>query len=148
VLHRSTEKWTLSTADISKAFLQGITYQQLHEQTGQPLRDVAFSLPQATVPALQKLEGYTKFDPRSEVLRLLKPGIGLKDAPQCFSLRLKRVTEACGLKQALLDSELLFRHDQQGNLIFVMSIHVDDLKFAGLPHITAEVVQRVQATFG
>jgi hypothetical protein len=142
------KKWTLSTADISKAFLQGITYQQLHEQTGQPLRDVAFSLPQATVPALQKLEGYAKFDPRSEVLRLLKPGTGLKDAPQCFSLRLRQVTKACGLKQALLDSELLFRHDQQGNLIFVMSIHVDDLKFAGLPHITAEVVQKVQATFG
>jgi hypothetical protein len=84
------KKLTLSTADISKAFLQGITYQQLHEQTGQPLRDVAFSLPQATVPAFQKLEGYANFDPHSEVFRLLKFGTGLKDAPQCFSLRLRQ----------------------------------------------------------
>ena len=31
--------WPILTADISKAFLQGVTYEELRELTGEPLRE-------------------------------------------------------------------------------------------------------------
>ena len=33
-------KWLLATTDISKAFLQGIAYEELAEITGEPIREV------------------------------------------------------------------------------------------------------------
>ena len=37
--------WDLVSADISKAFLQGLSYKELAEATGEPLREVNFYLP-------------------------------------------------------------------------------------------------------
>ncbi len=34
--------WDVCTADISKAFLRGVTYKELAEATGEPLREVNF----------------------------------------------------------------------------------------------------------
>ena len=36
--------WPICTADISKAFLQGVTYAELAKQTSEPLREVNFDL--------------------------------------------------------------------------------------------------------
>ena len=49
---------------------------------------------------LKTLPGFEDFDPTREVLRCLKPGTGLKDAPQAFSMKLKRVT--IGINEAEL----------------------------------------------
>ena len=61
--------WTLCTADISKAFLQGVTYDELAKLTGQPKREVAFALPLQSIPALRKVTGFEDFNPKVEVLR-------------------------------------------------------------------------------
>ncbi len=37
--------WDIANTDISKAFLQGVTYKELAEMTGEPLREVNFDLP-------------------------------------------------------------------------------------------------------
>ena len=37
--------WDLATTDISKAFLQGVTHQELSELTGERMREVNFTLP-------------------------------------------------------------------------------------------------------
>ena len=37
-------KWPLVSADVSKAFLQGVTYKELAAATGEPLREVNFVL--------------------------------------------------------------------------------------------------------
>ena len=78
---------------------------------------------------------------------LLKPGTGLKDAPQAFSLKLRGVTRECGLKAILLDSELLVLH-QGGRLCFIMSVHVDDLKFAGEPAVVKRIMAKIEQVFG
>ena len=140
--------WDLSTADIQKAFLQGMTYKEMAKVTGEPERDVAFALPSSTIGALRRLPGYANFDPTKEVLKCLKPGTGLKDAPQAFSMKLRSVTAACNLTPSLLDSELLMKHSPSGRLLFVMSVHVDDLKFAGEPEVVDSVTRRIQQTFG
>ena len=78
--------WPICTADISKAFLQGVTYEQLAEMTGEPMREVNFYLPASDISLLRTLPGCEDFDPQKEVLHCDKPGTGLVDAPRAFSL--------------------------------------------------------------
>ena len=105
------------SADVSKAFLQGVTYKELAELTGEPIRDVSFSLPHSSVPTLQKLQDFHDFDPNHEVLGCTKPGTGLVDAPRAFSIKLARVTrDICGMQQRSGDPELEVLH-QGGALI-------------------------------
>ena len=84
--------WDVATADISWAFLQGVTYEELAEQTGEPLREVNFILPPYCIPFLRKVPGFEDFNPTHEVLHCDKPGTGCNDAPRCFSLKLSKVT--------------------------------------------------------
>ena len=44
--------WDLATTDIIKAFLQGITYEELAELAGEPLREVSFYLQAKCIPFL------------------------------------------------------------------------------------------------
>ena len=50
--------WPILTADISKAFLQGVTYEELAELSGEPLREVNFYLPGQSVQFLKQVEGF------------------------------------------------------------------------------------------
>ena len=81
--------WDVCTTDISKAFLQGVTYKELAQLTGEPMREVNFYLPGYNIPMLRQLKGFEDFDPMHEVLHSDKPGTGLVDAPRAFSLKLK-----------------------------------------------------------
>ena len=131
----------LCAADISKAFLQGVTYEELSELTGEPAREVNFYLPGYNVPQLQSIQAFEDFDPKTEVLHCDKPGTGLVDAPRAFSLKLLKVTrDKCKLMPSTVDPELCMRHDN-GVLTCIMSKHVDDLKFAGVPEVVAEVLR-------
>ena len=64
----ASRRWPLVSADISKAFLQGMSYQELAEATGEPQREVNFTLPPAHAHLLAKLPGFKGFDPETEVL--------------------------------------------------------------------------------
>ncbi len=82
----------MCTADISKAFLQGMTYKELAEATGEPLREVNFYLLKYCIPILRQVPGFENFDPVAEVLHCDKPGTGCTDAPRCFSMKLADIT--------------------------------------------------------
>ena len=82
-------KWDVGTTDISKAFLQGVTYEELAELTGEPLREVNFYLPAYNIPMLKAVEGFEDFNPQVEVLHCDKPGSGSFDAPRASSHKLK-----------------------------------------------------------
>ncbi|CAE7335666.1 RNR1 [Symbiodinium sp. CCMP2592] len=73
--------WRFVALDISKAFLQGMTYKEIASRTGEEERDVCFTLPPAAVKFLKQLEGFESFNEHEEVLRCVKPGTGCKDAP-------------------------------------------------------------------
>ena len=49
--------YTLFSMDISAAFLKGLTFQQISELTGQPLRSVQFKVPGNSVHLLRRLPG-------------------------------------------------------------------------------------------
>ena len=85
--------WPILSADISKAFLQGVTYEELAKLTGEPVREVNFYLPASDIPLLRQLPGFEDFDPQTEVLHCDNPGTGLADAPRAFSIKLRGATE-------------------------------------------------------
>ena len=140
--------WPICTADISKAFLQGVTYEQLAAMTGEPMREVNFYLPANNIPLLKQIPGFEDFNPQTEVLHCDKPGTGLVDAPRAFSLQLRSVTEGkCHMKSSQIDAELCMRHEL-GVLVALLAKHVDDLKLTGKPDVVQKILAELQKVFG
>ena len=140
--------WPICTTDISKAFLQGVTYEELSELTGEPIREVNFSLPRACVDILRQVPGFEDFDENVEVLHCDKPGTGLVDAPRAFSMKLAMVTkDQCHMMPTTVDNELCVKFDK-GTLICIMAKHVDDLKLTGEQRIIIWVLQQIEKVFG
>ena len=140
-------KWNLASTDISKAFLQGITYAELAEETQQPLRDVSFEVCPRTALVLSQIPGYADFQPSSEVLHCLKPGTGCRDAPRAWALKLRKATKEFGLQSSLIDSELEYLW-VGGNLKLIVLKHVDDIKMAGEAETISQFVAHLSKTFG
>ena len=130
-----------------------MTYEELAELTGEPIREVNFYLPAYNIPLLQKLPGFEDFNPQTEVLHCDKPGTGLVDAPRAFSLKLRQVTEGkCKLVASSIDPELCFHHAKNPHGIWevriIMTKHVDDLKLTGRRDAILQVIQELQKVFG
>ena len=124
--------WTLTALDVKKAFLKGISYRELAEATQEPQREVCVELSPDAVAILRQCPGFTDFDETREVLRMTKPGTGCKDAPKCWSMKLASATNtAFGASGTTYDPELICRHNKAGELEFIATKHVDDLKCAG-----------------
>ena len=146
-------KWDIGTTDISKAFLQGVTYEELAATTGEPLREVNFYLPGYAVEFIKQNKGWEDFDPRTEVINCIKPGTGCVDAPRCFSLKLAKVTrDICGLIPCTVDAEVCVKHttDPSGikKLACILAKHVDDIKITGYRETVVWVVKKIEEQFG
>ena len=141
------KNWVLASSDIPKAFLQGVSYDELAEATGRPKRDVSFELAGEALHCLRELPGFQGFDARREVLHCLKPGTGCRDAPKCFSLKLRKASSEYGFVCSTVDPELemLFRH---GELIMAILKHVDDLKMVGPKQEIVRFVDYLSGIFG
>ena len=92
--------------DISAAFLKGMTYENIAQLTGEPMRSVQFDFPQQDAWLLQQLPGMKDFDNNYEVLDLIKALWGLKDAPRAFGLKLQETLKSCGFVQGQIDRQL------------------------------------------
>ncbi len=55
-------RWDICTTVISKAFVQGVTYEELAVATGKPLREVNYSLPAYCVESIKQLLEWETFD--------------------------------------------------------------------------------------
>ena len=119
--------WHIASTDISKAFLQGVSYDEIASETGQPIRDVSFEVCPKTAHVVKQLPGFQDFSPGLEVLHCLKPGTGCRDAPRAFSIQLRKATRSFGLVSSLVDSELEYLW-VEGDLKLIVLKHVDDLK--------------------
>ncbi|CAK0821250.1 unnamed protein product, partial [Prorocentrum cordatum] len=75
-------KWRLFSADISQAFLRGLTFEQVAAVDGEVKRRAQVAMPPGSIPVLRQLEGYEGYSPVTEVLLLLRCGFGLKHAPR------------------------------------------------------------------
>ena len=139
--------WVIASSDVPKAFLQGVSYSELATATRKPERDVNFELAGEGLRCLRLLPEFSDFCARTEVLHCLKPGTGCRDAPKCFSLKLREVTSSYGFVCSTVDPELelLFVN---GVLTLAIVKHVDDLKMMGQRKDIEKFVAHVAATFG
>ena len=144
------EGWELVTLDIEKAFLQGMTYKEMHELTGEPERIVNFSLPKGAAEMLRMLPGFEHFDESIHVCGCTKPGTGTKDAPRAFSMKLASVTrnDPLNMKPTTYDPEMEMQHDENGELQLLSTKHVDDVKLGGPTKNIDYYMSIVEKTFG
>ena len=140
--------WTLASCDVPKAFLQGVTYDELSQLTGRPLRNVSFEMIGEAVVCLRTLNGFQGFNPQLEVLKCLKPGTGCKDAPRAFNEKLRQVTTKYGFRSSYADSELEYLLGPDGQIRMLITKHVDDLKLCGAKEDIKDFVQHLSKTFG
>ena len=68
--------WVYVAADVPTAFLQGMTYEEMHELTGEAPREVNFTLPPGSAAIFRQVPGYETFDENTECLHCIKPGTG------------------------------------------------------------------------
>ena len=94
-----------SGLDRDKAFLKGYTHKELAEKTGEPEREVYFTLPPGSAAVIRQFRGYEDFDETRHCLKCLKPGTGTKEAPRAFSMKLAEVTRSFGLRGTSFDPE-------------------------------------------
>ena len=59
------------TADVSQAFLRGLTFEQAAQMKDEVQRDVQFTVPPGSAQILQRLPGFEDFNPLVEVFRML-----------------------------------------------------------------------------
>ena len=62
-------EWTFATTDISKAFLQGMTYKEISQATGGAEKVMHFTLPKGCDVVLSSFDGFKGYSERWEVLR-------------------------------------------------------------------------------
>ena len=140
-------EWDLVSADVSEAFLRGLTFAELYETGVDPvLREVQLIIPPGAEELIRTLPGFENFSSQNECLKLLKPGFGLKDAPRLWSLALRKVLVKIGLRATRVDAQLYVKHSS-GKLVLLVSVHVDDLKLTGIPAEIAEAIKVLEQAF-
>ena len=139
--------WELVSADVSEAFLRGLTFEELHKSgEDKTLRNVQMLIPPGSEELLRTLPGFEDFSAQSECLRMKKPGFGLKDAPRLWGLALRKVLTKIGLTAVQVDTQLFVKHES-GRLVLLVSVHVDDLKLTGVPKQVAEAISILESAF-
>ena len=103
----------LFSFDVSQAFAKGLTFEDLSQLTGTEVRKVQFRLAPEDIPILRKIPGYEDFDPETEVLEMIKPIYGLKDAPRAWRKRLHQVLVEFGCVSLLAEPEIYVKHEDE-----------------------------------
>ena len=83
--------------------------------TNTELREVEFDISSPDLNVLRQLPGYADFDPVKEILKMLKPIYGLKDAPRAWRHKLHHVLVDWGMNQLKVEAELYVSHYKSGS---------------------------------
>ena len=78
------------------------------------------------------------------IWRLKKPLYGLNDASRKFWLKVKEVFKNFGLKKLVGDEALYYKHNKNGDLIGLLSTHVDDFSLAGTEEFLDIVTEEIK----
>ena len=139
--------WTLFTWDVSSAFLQGLTFQEIADMSKAPIRAVAFTPPIGSEKYFVEMLGTSVYNPLWHVLNCLKAIYGLRDAPKAWKSKLHLVLCATGGRPLHTDASL-YVWFIGGCLQMVLSTHVDDLKGGGEQETVRKVQKSLEQNFG
>jgi len=139
--------WELFSADVSQAFLRGLTFEEIALLPGEKERSVQFRVPPGSVPLLRLLDGYADFNPLQEVLDMIRPGFGLKDAPRAWNLEFSGTLRSIDFLPTHADGQLFVRHHQE-KLVGIVSSHVDDAKGGADPEVFTILKDKLEKKYG
>eukprot|EP00971_Amphidinium_carterae_P131791 2610307-Amphidinium_carterae.1 len=158
--------FTMESWDISSAFAQGMTFEEIATATGEEQRSIQLEVAPYDLDLIRAQPGFEDFSCHQEVLDLLKPVYGLRDAPRCWQLKLQGLMQRCGLQQSLCDSQLYvlrlgalsgsrYSHASQAlktqnplAVVIANTVHVDDIKVVGLRSEMDLLASRLEAEVG
>ena len=141
--------WPLESLDVSTAFLQGWSFDELRA-AGFERQPVAFKPPPGVWELLVKLDPkFTEMANNQDkwVLELHKSAYGLKDAPLLWNLRVISYILSLGLVQSKHDTCLLFLVER-GAIVLMLSLHVDDTLVTGLQERITWFHSKMELKFG
>ena len=141
-------QWTLLIADVSTAFLRGMSFEELATLTKAPVREVSFIPPKGSEKYFTELKGYHNLNFATEVLRLKKAVYGLRDAPRAWRLRLDIELRKLGGIPLPTDSSLYCFYSKSKELEALISTHVDDLKCCGTATRLEQLMRDIAKAFG
>ena len=116
----STQSWDIHSFDVTAAFLQG----------DEMKRDV-FVLPPE------------EFREEGKVWKLIRTMYGLNDAPREWYNRVEHELTLRHGKRSSFDNALFIWHNEQGELIGILALHVDDFSYCGTHHWHSTVIQPI-----
>ena len=142
-------KYRLWMLDVPKAFLRGLSFEQLSAATGERQLSMQLDLPKGSIPLLRMLPNFEDFDPALEVLETEKPVIGSTVAPKAFSMKLDTVLREAHLVPTQAQPMIYVRHVGR-ELEQMVSTHVDDLKGCDPPdgRVHNELIKVLEKHFG
>ena len=139
--------WPLFTSDVSSAFLRGLTFEEIAKMSGADVRQVAFTPPKDSERYFNELPGMSSFDHVKQVLNLLKPAYGLKDAPKAWRQKLDLTLREAGGSPLHTDNAL-YAWFTDSKLTCLLSTHVDDVKGTGERSVMNHILQHLTSKFG
>ena len=121
------------------------------KSTVESVRAVHLIIPKESQHLIRKLKGFENYDLNIHILRLLKGGYGLKDAPRLWRKRLHESLVSFGMKATQMDPSIYCKWRRQGEnyeLVLILSTHVDDLKGGGVPGESTGLLAHLEKEFG
>ena len=140
--------WKIQIADVKTAFLQGMTFEEIAQITGEPVRQVQISPPKGSWPFLQAFPCMKGCGESTHVLGLAKPVYGLKDAPRAWRIKLDIILKQLSAQPMKCDPSLYMWFDKQGKLTCLASTHVDDLKLCGDLPVVDFIIKNLEKEVG
>ena len=104
-----------------------MTFAELAELTGEPLREVQFDLDQESLDLLMTFHEFKDCNPSTERLSMVKPIYGLKDAPRAWQRKPDSILQSFGLRPLVADEQVYTLH-RSSKLVCIFSTRVDNLK--------------------
>ena len=120
----TTLGWKVAIADVTAAFLQGLEL---------PRTDPLFvQIPSGCPPEIAE---YLKWrlgpDNRSDIFEATKGIFGLSESPRLWYLKFRETLKDIGFSESKLVPCLFMKHNSRGELIGLVTLHVDDALLAG-----------------
>ena len=142
--------------DVAGAFLKGFSFDRVRRM----LQEKGISIPKRTViviPPANVWRHFASMDPSFAIeeeelghvgLLCQKPCYGLNDAPLAWQLCLHAALKEAGGAQSVLDDCFWFWKDTKGQLLAVLTTHVDDLGVAGTKKLLEQIFALLTQKFG
>ena len=94
---------------------------------------------------------FESFDPLKHVLKMVKGGLGFKDAPRMWRERLHQFLTSFGMKSLQSDRSIYCMWTESNGtftLSLILSTHVDDLKGGGTEQATRLLFEYLESHVG